>query len=407
MAGSAVVADEIQRVIDVLASRLGRNVAVDDLSFRLIAYTPHVGDIDDMRARVVLERQAPPEAVAWLQTFRLARATGPVRLPANADLGTLPRVVLPVRSQGIDLGYLWLIDAEGDLNDAEVAQAAATADEVGEILVRERVLADLRTAREGELVRDLLAPDAADRRVAVERLVESGMFAPRGGVVALVAQPVPVPGQVVEEPDRLALAMTLDDVVAQLAPRSALRLVRPEHAVLVVAEAALRRARALPERVHARCAERLPKGRRWQGVVVGVGSPVPTLEQVGESYRHAVQAAKVASIVPSFAPVARHEDLGIYSLLAGLPRDQLESLGVHPGVQRLLDTDRVLFETVELFLDLAGDAVGVAERQVVHRATVFRRIQRASEITGADFADGQDRLVLHLGVKLARLLGHV
>jgi DNA-binding PucR family transcriptional regulator len=41
----------------------------------------------------------------------------------------------------------------------------------------------------------------------------------------------------------------------------------------------------------------------------------------------------------------------------------------------------------------------------LHRATVYQRIRRIEQVAGVDFADGEQRLALHLGIKLARLLG--
>ncbi|HZC41282.1 MAG TPA: helix-turn-helix domain-containing protein, partial [Streptosporangiaceae bacterium] len=41
----------------------------------------------------------------------------------------------------------------------------------------------------------------------------------------------------------------------------------------------------------------------------------------------------------------------------------------------------------------------------LHRATLYYRLGKAERLTGADLRDGQDRLALHLGLKLARLTG--
>jgi DNA-binding PucR family transcriptional regulator len=43
----------------------------------------------------------------------------------------------------------------------------------------------------------------------------------------------------------------------------------------------------------------------------------------------------------------------------------------------------------------------------VHRATIYHRLRRIEELTGFDLSDGERRLVLHLGIKAARLLGDI
>jgi DNA-binding PucR family transcriptional regulator len=39
----------------------------------------------------------------------------------------------------------------------------------------------------------------------------------------------------------------------------------------------------------------------------------------------------------------------------------------------------------------------------IHRQTLYYRLGRIEELTGLDLADGADRLLLHLGVRAARL----
>ena len=69
------------------------------------------------------------------------------------------------------------------------------------------------------------------------------------------------------------------------------------------------------------------------------------------------------------------------------------------------DQNVVRTTTLETYLDLAGDAKASAERLSLHRGTLYYRLQKAERIAGVDMRSGGDRLALHLGFKLARLLG--
>ncbi|MFD4636106.1 PucR family transcriptional regulator [Lentzea sp. NPDC058436] len=399
------MSEDLQRVVDTLARQLGRAVAVDDVHFRLLAYSAHAGPIDDMRARVVLTRQAPPEAVAWLRRFRLARAEGPVRLPGTEDL--LPRVAIPIRFQDFQFGYLWLIDADEPVDDAGLALAGVAADEAAEVLFRERALGELHDARVGEFLRDLMSDDHVARTLAADGLVESGLYAARGGVVAIVVAPLPVAGQDVDEGDRLALGAALRATAATMPFRESMFLVRPTHGLLVVTQRATERAPRLADELCSSVSQRLGRTDRWRAVVAGVGRPAARLADAATSYRQALDAIRVADVIPVFRPVARHDALGIYALLVAQPREQLRSMGVAQAITALLDADPALLLTAETFLDRAGDSRAVAERLGVHRATIYHRLHRIEELTGFDLSDGERRLVLHLGIKAARLLGDI
>ena len=67
--------------------------------------------------------------------------------------------------------------------------------------------------------------------------------------------------------------------------------------------------------------------------------------------------------------------------------------------------DGPVITTLETYLDLAGDAKASAEQLSLHRGTLYYRLQKAERIAGVDLRSGCDRLALHLGFKLARLIG--
>ncbi|WP_407701615.1 PucR family transcriptional regulator [Thermomonospora amylolytica] len=94
--------------------------------------------------------------------------------------------------------------------------------------------------------------------------------------------------------------------------------------------------------------------------------------------------------------------MGIYRWLSRLPAALPDA---HPGLARLLDDDPGLAHTLETYLDLAGNAQDAAARLGLHRSTLYHRLRRIERLTGADLANGEDRLSLHIGLKLAHLAG--
>ncbi|WP_249044703.1 PucR family transcriptional regulator [Crossiella equi] len=63
----------------------------------------------------------------------------------------------------------------------------------------------------------------------------------------------------------------------------------------------------------------------------------------------------------------------------------------------------MLLETLTAFLDHGGGIQRTTETLHIHRATLYQRLKRIQQITGCDLDSGEDRLMLHLGLKL-RLL---
>ncbi|MEO3876485.1 helix-turn-helix domain-containing protein [Nonomuraea sp. B12E4] len=52
----------------------------------------------------------------------------------------------------------------------------------------------------------------------------------------------------------------------------------------------------------------------------------------------------------------------------------------------------------------AGDVKRTAASLCIHRASLYYRLRRIEEIASVDLSSGDDRLALHLGLKVARLI---
>lgn len=103
---------------------------------------------------------------------------------------------------------------------------------------------------------------------------------------------------------------------------------------------------------------------------------------------------------PRFGPVAQWSEIGPYRLLTSLS----PARAVDPAVRPLLTPAHAdLTRTAEVYLDHAGQAGRTASELGIHRQTLYYRLSRIEQLTGLDLADGEDRLLLHMVLKSARL----
>lgn len=118
--------------------------------------TAHDENVDQYRIQSVMQLRAEPEIKDYILSLGIKTSLGPVRVPARKDSLMLGRICFPVRSQGILLGYLWLIDDDESLTEQEIDESARVAAVVGEILLRNQLTDDLRRTREREPLLDLV-----------------------------------------------------------------------------------------------------------------------------------------------------------------------------------------------------------------------------------------------------------
>lgn len=139
-----------------------------------------------------------------------------------------------------------------------------------------------------------------------------------------------------------------------------------------------------------------------RGATAGVSVPRRGLAELAAAWHEAVAAARAATAESRFGPVAQWPAIGPYRLLTSLPAEAVAD----PVVRTLLTPPhKDLARTAEVFLDCAGQASRTAAALGVHRQTLYYRLSRIQQLTGLDLNEGEDRLLLHMALKSARLGG--
>jgi hypothetical protein len=404
--------DRLQLIVDDLADELGRSISLEDRQLRLLYNSPHTGPVDASRYECLLKRAAGDEVRDWIFHHGIGAAIDPVTIEPNPVIGVdFVRHCFPVRCQDSLLGYLIVIDPQRSVAGRQIPVCQDVAEMAGAILYRDKLLEEAEGGHVHELLEALLGPDAATRADAARTLVEDSLFFERGAVGVLVAQIVDELGGLHAEKTDVAMRSALRKLRRLVDPRAGLELCRIDHGVFLVSAETSGfgpgTLRALAGRLQASIVERMSPGEeRWQ-CRVGVGDLVRDLGTAHRSYEQAMEALEVARRVPGFARVVEWSNLNAYQLLARFPLDEPIDHWLHAGLRRLFEEDSTgqLVETLETYLDLGGDARLTAERVVLHRASLYRRLQRVEQIAGVSLRRGEDRLALHMGLKLARLAG--
>ncbi|MFJ4447397.1 PucR family transcriptional regulator [[Kitasatospora] papulosa] len=376
---------DYQELVDEISALLNAPATLENRDFGLVAFGAHDSDddtaMDPVRTRSILTRRSTPAVRAWFEGFGITRATGPVRIPAAPEAGVFrDRVCLPVRHRGVVLGYVWLLDADPGPTDGQLAAAMDVAARIGALLAdEERAGTDL--SREFGAV--LVAVSGWQRDMAVSALREA-LGADADGLHVLVCV-TPWEGEAPSArtvPSAAALA-----TVAGPGARTLAALVR------------MRSPEALDPATTA--AERL-RSVAGPTATAGLAAARRGLAELADAWQEALSAARAASAESRFGPVTDWSAIGPYRLLAALPRTQ----GTAPdqAVRTLLAPAHAeLARTAEVFLDRAGQASRTASELGIHRQTLYYRLARVQQLTGLDLNDGEDRLLLHMALKAARL----
>jgi hypothetical protein len=138
------------------------------------------------------------------------------------------------------------------------------------------------------------------------------------------------------------------------------------------------------------------------GIVAGISSATWTASSAAKAYAESARALRIPLADPAAAPISSWDRAGAFRALTMVPVGG-DADPIDPRVHTLLAHPQ-LARTVEAFLDTAGDAATTARRLRIHRATLYQRLSRVSDLCGLDIQrSGDDRLAAHVGLRLETL----
>ncbi|MGW5199428.1 PucR family transcriptional regulator [Streptomyces spiralis] len=383
---------DYQELVDEISELLGAPATLENRDFELIAFGAYASEedldpsaLDPVRTRSILTRRSTAAVRRWFEGFGITRATGPVRIPPTPEAGVYRgRICLPVRHRGVVLGYVWLLDDDPGPTEQQLAAAMRVTARIGALLADE--------AQHGaDLTRELRAVLTAERgwprdMAVAELRTALGARADGPHTVVCVA---PWPSS---DPGDAPSVRTLPGATALCAvPWGA----TDQCLALLVR---LRSTDTLTPAVSA--ATRLLERAGADGVAGGIAAGRTGLAELGSAWAEASAAARAALAEPRLGPVAEWASIGPFRLLTALPPQAAQD----PAVRALLSpAHHELARTAEVFLDCAGQAGRAAAELGIHRQTLYYRLSRVEQLTGLDLDDGEDRLLLHMALKAARL----
>lgn len=143
-------------------------------------------------------------------------------------------------------------------------------------------------------------------------------------------------------------------------------------------------------------------------IQVGFGTLSEKIETISESFKRAKDALEFGEIINGNESITAFSELGVFRMLCQYTNtDELKTF-IPPSLQKLLSYQQTnkadLLATLKVFLQCNQNATKASQILFIHHKTAVYRIERIKEITGMNFEDPEEMLLVQIGLKIIELL---
>ena len=140
---------------------------------------------------------------------------------------------------------------------------------------------------------------------------------------------------------------------------------------------------------------------------IGIGNQCQSINDYRRGFAEASEALQMGQSLNHDGSVTHFNDLGVYRYLYKIARmDDLRDM-YQDQVARISTYDRRkgtdLLDTLETYLECAGNLTKTSERLFVHRNTLIQRLERLQSLCDIDIQDRSNWLTLQVAIKVFKL----
>ncbi len=390
---------DLNSLLQVMARATAKAMVVHDDAGVMIAQAyPSVGR-RGTSGRALMQNMPYSTFQKWLSTEAPSTQGAIVRSP----IGHTTALQVEKRIAG----FLSYVTGDEALDDLDRMVLTSGADVCALELAKSRAIASAVEQARGDWIQMWLSGAPTDGDLLATRAQQSG-FNPDGLYAVALFRALTDNGQSL--PIEALVSLVRDDMLRRQLDGAVGQYIDAIVALYPLeAASGTTRIRSIVEELREQLALRTPSGL----VAAGISRPYEGLRNLREAYREAKDSVNIAQELGDNDDTTFYGDLKLYQLLLALKERNLENLQqfyqetLVPLVEHDDRKQSELVRTLEGFFAANGNLAQAAKDLDVHRNTLVYRLDKISELTDIDLNDPDNRLLLHLALKVQRVLATV
>jgi len=395
--------DSLEEFADAVSEFLHCPVTIEDRNHRLLAYSTHDERTDPARISTIIGRRVPEKVInsLWKEGIipSLLNSRDPVRVKKIEDIGLGDRVAVSIWHKNEVLGFIWALEIDRVLGEAEFAFLKRAAQAIKNKLLPMQARRDKKEERSQEFFWKLLTSHFQTEEAIIENFHRLQINPSSSYALAVFQFREDISSS--EEKKILYLLKTIQQLKIMLYTIDHQKLI-----LLIALDHIDQPLTTLSEFVQTfveKTEERF-----------GVGEITPAFSSLHTDYLDVERAYKEALSVIAIKEKFPHEvkeifgyqNLGIYRFIDVLLEKRTKDGFKNHALEKLREYDEKhqtnLTETIETFLDKDNNVHEAAKALNVHVNTLAYRLKRIAEIGEINLKDPNQKITLYIDLKLER-----
>ncbi|WP_175987270.1 CdaR family transcriptional regulator [Bacillus sp. Marseille-Q1617] len=391
-------AEDIHKATELISSKLGNPVIIENKNFELISYSSSFDKFDQTQQKTILTKKCPIFIIDRLKkegiVHRLENQSDPIRVQPMEELGFHQRVVIAAKYLGNTIGYIWVQESGRLLQSEELAFLEEISPHLGNLINDIYAKANFKKDKKEEVLWRLLQHEYGSESQLRHDASLVKLTLPERFTVAVYS---------ITSPQYQPMLHHLERLVQETSFSTTVYALKTEYQVILVLYgkadqpfSSLELARDLARKVKDQTGE-----EQFYNFLIGVGKEYTSLYQMRKSFLEASEVIETANFIsprPESMP-REFAQLGIYRYLPALYEkntskdyysDDLLSL-IKNDVKKQTD----LLRTLEVYLKNDGKGKQTANELFIHPNTLNYRIKKIQELTTIDFNNFNMKVYLY------------
>lgn len=399
----------LEAVAKLLARQVNQTVFIEDKQFNLLAFA-QAGSLTEPFLDELIANKGTPVTMMkkWEEdgTLKALRKNKqPVILPATNERPA--RTIYPVLVGGEVYGYLSVLES-APMADTERAVVENAITAVAIELLKQKGATESEQKMKRDFFRDLLIANTTAMAETLRRRATYLGYPLNASYWVINVEFDDSKNEEILPEDINRLVSILNSL---LSFRQAVVVNQPSGATILYpvkeSQPTPDKIRQLAKAIHQKVTGSSPG---WS-VSIGVGQLYPDLMSVPKGHKEAQHALKIGRSQNGPGSITFFSELGIYRMLLQFAQSQDPAEFFCEPLQRLIEynqqTDKELVKTITAFLECNGNLTETSNKLYIHRNTLKYRLERIRDITQIDLDDAENRLMLHLGLKMNQVINYL